>query len=361
MNILIDENIPFLPEILARFANVRTFRGRSLMQKDIKDFDAEVLLVRSTTVVNEKLLHDTNVRIVGTATSGSDHFDQNYLDKRGIIYFDAIGSNALSVAEYCTYGILNWAQTFDIDLSSKTLGIIGFGNVGRRLAKIARLIGLNVVINDPPLAEIHPEIIRDENHLEIGELIDLCDIITTHVPLTFSGKYKTYNLLDYSLLKQIKPGALLLHTSRGGVVCEQSWMQLTKEHKFTAIVDVWGNEPKVDPKAILSAYISTPHIAGHSYDAKIRGALFLAKKLANILNTKIDTSFFENIIKENKKSINDLTIDEIYNSLKLEKQIEQTSNQFKEYARRGNVAENFEQMRRYYPKVREIFLDDFFE
>lgn len=353
---LVDNNIPQLPEILENIGEVHKFEGRQLTNEIIKQSKATILLVRSTTKVNEELLQGTDIKIVGTATSGSEHLDKKYLETQGILYFDAIGSNALSVAEYCMFCILSYAEENNIDLKSKILGIIGYGNVGKRLATIAKHIGITVVVNDPPLLESNPEALVNETHLEINEIFQVADILTNHVPLTMSGKHKTHNLIDNRLLEKLKIGALLLHTSRGGIVCEDSWVRLANSGRIEVAADVWENEPNVSSKSVLAGKISTPHIAGHSYDAKLRGSLMLAKTLERILQVKLDTSKIETECNTNKKEVIKLSKDEIFSLLK-NKRIDETSNEFKKSSSVGEISVNFEKMRKEYPNIRECFYD----
>lgn len=353
---LVDNNIPQLPEILEQIGEVYRFEGRTLTNEMVKQSKANILLVRSTTQVNQKLLNDTEIMIVGTATSGSEHLDKEYLSSQGIQYFDAIGSNALSVAEYCIFCILNWAAEINVDLKSKVLGIIGYGNVGKRLAAIAKHIGLKVVVNDPPLLESNPEKFGNETHLELNEIIKVADILTNHVPLTFSGKHKTHNLIDYDLLGNVKEGTLLLHTSRGGVVNEDSWVEMANNGQIKVVADVWENEPYASSKSVSAAIVATPHIAGHSYDAKLRGSLMLAKSLEKILKVKLDPSQLEIEINSNKKQVFELSKQEIYELLK-NKRILETSREFKKFASDEAIASNFEKMRKEYPKIRECFYD----
>lgn len=353
---LVDNNIPQLPEILEQTGEVHKFEGRQLTNEIVKQCKATILLVRSTTKVNEELLKGTYIKIVGTATSGSEHLDKKYLDEQGILYFDAIGSNALSVAEYCMYCILSYAEEKNIDLKSKVLGIIGYGNVGKRLATIAKHIGMTVVINDPPLLESNPEILKNETHFEINEIVQVADILTNHVPLTMSGKHKTHNLIDNRLLEKVKTGALLLHTSRGGVVCEESWVRMANSGRIVVDADVWMNEPNVRSESVSAAKIATPHIAGHSYDAKLRGSLMLAKSLERILQVKLDTSQLEIECNSNKKDVSKLSKDEIFSLLK-KKRIDETSSEFKKFVSDEEISNNFEKMRKGYPKIRECFYD----
>jgi erythronate-4-phosphate dehydrogenase len=360
LNILIDDNIPLLPEILHPLGKIKTFPGRTLTNQDVLDFETDILVVRSTTKVNENLLKNSKVRVVATATSGSEHLDKDYLKQNDIIFFDSIGSNALSVAEYCIFGILHWAFEHKIDIKNKIIGIIGYGNVGRRLAVLARHIGLKVIINDPPLMNQKPDEIKNETHVNLKELIASSDILSTHTPLSFDGEYPTFSLINEDNLKYLKRKALLLHTSRGGVVEEKAWLKLAANNHLTAIVDVWENEPQISSTAPMQAFIATPHIAGHSYDAKLRGSLMIARKLEELLQIKIDTSILEQQIFENKNNYFDFNLCEIYSLLKNEKKIIETSIIFKNSANENKIHLHFENMRKIYPKVREIFNDFLF-
>ncbi|MBI5153865.1 4-phosphoerythronate dehydrogenase, partial [Candidatus Poribacteria bacterium] len=149
MRIVADENIPQAAEALAAFGDVRLLPGRAIRRLDVHDADA--LLVRSVTRVNEELLSGSRVQFVGTATIGTDHVDLDYLRAAGIEFASAQGSNADSVVEYVIAAILVLACRHGFALRDKTLGIIGHGNIGSRLARLAPALGLRVLVNDPPL------------------------------------------------------------------------------------------------------------------------------------------------------------------------------------------------------------------
>ncbi len=150
-SIVIDENIPIIDVILSDYHHVAKVPGREILNQLLKSTDANCLICRSQTKVNENLLEGTSVDFVATATSGSDHINTNYLEQKGITFNSAIGSNATSVAEYVIFSILHWSKTNQISLQNKRLGIIGFGNIGKRLADFAEQIGLKIIVNDPPL------------------------------------------------------------------------------------------------------------------------------------------------------------------------------------------------------------------
>ena len=149
MNLIVDENIAFAQEAFSYFGKVISVDGRSLINKDVKD--ADVLIVRSITKVNEKLLRNTRVKFIGTATIGTDHIDLDYLKSKHISFADAKGCNADSVAEYVFTALLKIASEKNIFLNGKTIGIVGIGNIGSRVVRLAESLGMKVIKNDPPL------------------------------------------------------------------------------------------------------------------------------------------------------------------------------------------------------------------
>lgn len=356
IKIMVDSNIPLLEKALSGLADISIFDGRTLSNKDIIDFGCKLLFVRSTTKVGEALLEGSNVEAVATATSGSEHFDKLYLEQKGIRCYDAIGSNALSVAEYCTFGILHWAMLRQINIEGKSLGIIGYGNVGKRLACFAKALGLNVIINDPPLFDNGFSFPKDYTYMGIDDLMNSCDIISTHTPLTFDGKHKTKDLIDERLIENLKAGSLLLHASRGGVVNESAWVLATKSGKIDAIIDVWEGEPNVSSEAAYAAIISTPHIAGHSYDAKLRGTLIMAEVFERETGLKPN---YELILAElnsfGKRYICETDKQDIYELLSKSRDLLMLSDSFKLASNELDFAKRFDLFRKNYPIEREIF------
>ncbi len=296
MIIYIEENIPFLTQSLANCGQIISFKGRDLKRQDLIDSGCDALIVRSTTFANGKLLDGTNVKFLGTATSGIDHIDSDYLKKQNIFFSHALGSNANSVAEYVVYSILKWADEKDISLASKSLGIIGYGNIGKLVAKYANYMGLQVLINDPPLfegGEIFPDYVR---HLQLEELIKRSSIITNHVPLTTAGKYPTQNLLNQTLINQIQCESLFIHASRGGVVEEKPLLEKLEEGSLTAVVDVWLGEPFANRSLAFLSLIATPHIAGYSMNGKLKGALMIAKDFETFFGIKPDAKNIKDVL-----------------------------------------------------------------
>jgi erythronate-4-phosphate dehydrogenase len=263
--IVADENIPCVREAFSHLGEIRSLPGRVMRREALQD--AELLLVRAVTPVNAGLLAGTLVRFVATATIGTDHVDLEYLQKRGIAFASAAGSNANAVAEYVIAALLHHLVRHNLSLTQLTLGIVGAGNIGSRVAKMAAGLGMKVLLNDPPLARQ----MRDEKFLPLDALMD-ADIVTLHTPLTFAGADATFHLFDAERLRKMKPGSVLINTCRGPVVDNAALKKnLQSRHLSAAILDVWENEPAIDPELLRLVEIGTPHIAGYSLDGKLNG------------------------------------------------------------------------------------------
>jgi erythronate-4-phosphate dehydrogenase len=282
MVVFVEEQIPFLRKALGGLSEVHTFSGRKLVRKDLLENNCEILFVRSTTKVDATLLEGTKVHFVGTATSGIEHIDVDYLRSKGIAFADAKGSNANSVAEYVVFSILLWASNSEFNLKGKTIGIIGYGNIGKLVAKYSNLLGLRILVNDPPLLEKiqngeEPPFPNFTTYTELDELIEASEILTNHTPLTYEGKYPTAYLLNQQNLARATRDLLFIHTSRGGVVEEEAMLGIAQSHNAVLVVDVWENEPEVNCNLVPLCLVATPHVAGYSFDGKLRGSLAMLK------------------------------------------------------------------------------------
>ena len=280
MLIIADENIPQVKEAFCAFGEVKLLAGRSITKNDLKD--ADVLLVRSVTKVNKDLLENTNIKFVATATIGTDHIDKDYLKEKNIAFADASGCNAYSVAEYVICAVSSIFNELDKKFSESSIGIIGYGNIGKKVAKFARALGFKVLINDPPLQrEGYPE-----KFCSLNEALS-CDVVTFHVPLNKSGIDKTFHLLDEHNIGLIKEGAILINSSRGPVVDNQILKKRLIEKKdLITVLDVWEDEPKIDTQLLDLVKIGTPHIAGYSYEGKINSTVFIYNKFCDYMNVK---------------------------------------------------------------------------
>jgi erythronate-4-phosphate dehydrogenase len=278
--IVVDENIALGKEAFSVLGEVTLMPGRKIDNKSL--MDAEALVVRSITNVNSTLLEGTPVKFVGTATIGTDHVDAEYLESRGIKFADAKGCNADAVTEYVFAALFNILSAKKIEISNKLIiGIVGVGNIGSRVAKIAEVLGMNVLKNDPPLERIY----GSKDFVSLEEILG-ADIITLHVPLNMEGEDKTYHLTDEKKLSVLKDNCIIINSSRGGVVDNNSLRKILKEKKLTAVLDVWENEPSIDTELLKSTEIGTPHIAGYSFEGKLNGTLMIYSSLAEFLGEK---------------------------------------------------------------------------
>lgn len=270
MKIVADQNIPFVKEAYSDFGEVVAVSGRSIDRKIIAD--ADMLLVRSVTPVTAELLAGSSIKFVATATIGIEHIDRACLEKNGIGFAYAPCSNAASVAEYVIAAILLMAKKAGRRPSDMVLGIIGVGNIGSRLQVCAETMGMRCLLNDPPKKRMLKS--GGDLYRPIEEVLGRSDIVSLHVPLETGGSNPTYHLVDDAFLQRMKQGAVLINTSRGKIMNDDS---LKKYHaKLGGLVfDVWNNEPHIDPALCALADIATPHIAGYSFDGKINGAVMI--------------------------------------------------------------------------------------
>jgi erythronate-4-phosphate dehydrogenase len=269
LKIVADQNIPFVKECFESLGQVSLHSGRQITPQIVKD--ADVLLVRSITPVNEGLLAGSRVKFAATATIGMDHVDREYLQRAGIGFASAPGSNANSVAEYVIAALLALGKKYRFTLEGKSIGIIGVGNVGSRVDAKCRALGMRTVLNDPPLARKT----GDGKYRPLAEAL-ACDFLTLHTPLTKRGEDPTYHLADAKFFAAMKKGAVFFNTSRGGVMDTAVLKAAMAAGKLGGVVlDVWEGEPNVDGDLLLKVDLSTPHIAGYSFDGKVNGLLMI--------------------------------------------------------------------------------------
>jgi erythronate-4-phosphate dehydrogenase len=279
IKIVADDKIPFLKGALEPFAKVSYIPGKEINKDILKDADA--LLIRTRTKCTETLLEGTNVRFIGTATIGFDHIDAQYCDKRKIHWTNAPGCNSASVQQYFAAALLKISSEYRFSLKDKTIGIIGVGNVGSKVKKIAELLGMNVLLNDPPRARKE----GDSGFTELGNLLSGSDIVTVHVPLNCVGDDMTYHLFDDRNFKKMKKGAWFINCSRGEVTMTSALKKVLVSGKLSgAVVDVWENEPDIDLELMAKTFIATPHIAGYSTDGKANGTAMIVNSLCRFFD-----------------------------------------------------------------------------
>lgn len=266
MKIVADENMPYAQTLFGQLGDVSLVSGRHLNSSLLADADA--LIVRSVTKVNQELLTGSKVIFVGSATAGTDHIDHKWLKQQGISFSASPGCNAIAVVEYVLSALLMLAERDRFELKNKTVGIIGVGNVGSRLNARLKTLGINTLLCDPPRANID----RSETFWPLDKLVRDADILTFHTPLYGDGQDKTYHLVDVDLLSALPDNRILINASRGAVIDNLALLNALKlGKKISTILDVWEPEPELLLPLLELVDIGTPHIAGYSLEGKIRG------------------------------------------------------------------------------------------
>jgi erythronate-4-phosphate dehydrogenase len=266
MRIVVDDKIPYIHGALEPYAEVVYLPGSKTTAEAIKDADA--LITRTRTICNEELLAGSSVKMIASATIGYDHIDTDYCDRAGIKWTNAPGCNAKSVEQYIASAIMVMAEKKSLTLTGKTIGIVGVGNVGSKVARIAEIIGMRVLLNDPPRARAE----GGTGFVELEKILSESDIITLHVPLNQEGEDATYHLGDEKLFSKMTRRPIFINSCRGEVVKTAALKEAIKSGQVSgAVVDCWENEPDIDPELLALVDLATPHIAGYSRDGKAKG------------------------------------------------------------------------------------------
>jgi erythronate-4-phosphate dehydrogenase len=290
IRIIADDKIPFLKGILEPYADVTYLPGKQITRDTA--INADALLIRTRTKCTDDLLNGTQVSFIGTATIGFDHIDTQYCERHNIKWANAPGCNSSSVQQYIAGALLKMAFEFRFNLKDKTIGIIGVGNVGSKVEKLAGLLGMNVLLNDPPRARQEGE----KSFVDLGIILHESDIVTVHVPLNVDGEDCTHHLFNEKSFKKLKKGAWFFNTSRGEVNDTPTLKQALFSGKLGGtVLDVWENEPDIDLELIAKAFIATPHIAGYSADGKANGAAIIVNSLCKYFDLPLKNWYPENL------------------------------------------------------------------
>ena len=283
MKIIIDDKIPYIKGALEPFADVVYLPGKKTTPEVVKDADA--IITRTRTICNEKLLAGSSVKFIASATIGFDHIDTHYCNRAGIIWTNAPGCNSKSVEQYVASALLVLAEQKEFVLAEKTIGVVGVGNVGAKVAHIAGIFGMKVLLNDPPRA-------RAEGagaFVELDEILEKADIITLHVPLNPDGIDKTFHLADEAFFMKAKKRPILINSCRGEVVVKESLKSAIRAGQISgSVIDCWEKEPDIDTVLLELVDIGTPHVAGYSKDGKANGTSMSVQALSRFFGLGID-------------------------------------------------------------------------
>lgn len=288
MKIVCDKNMPYAEEAFKTLGDVVLKDGRQIAPEDVRGADA--LITRSTTKVNRDLLEGSAVRFYGSAVIGTDHIDIPYLESRGIVWSPAPGCNAESVANYVTASLLWLGGRYGLTLEGKTIGVIGVGNVGRRVCRHAAALGLRVLPNDPP-RQRDPADAEAQSFVSLERVLAESDIITCHVPLTKAGADATFHLLKAAQFARMKPGVIFLNAARGPVIETDALLQVLGSRVSHAVIDCWEGEPAYRADLLARADLATPHIAGHSYEGKVNGTAIVYRKACAFFGAEAACAF----------------------------------------------------------------------
>ena len=265
MKVIIDQAIPYIKHTLEQYAEVEYLAATMITPAAISDADA--LIIRTRTKCNKELLEGSKVSFIATATIGLDHIDLDYCQQRGIKVCSAPGCNARGVLQWITAALHHITRINNRSPRDYTLGIVGVGNVGSLVSNYSRHWGFRVLECDPPR-----QMREGGEFYDIDEIIRECDIITLHTPLDNT----TRHLINQTRIKDMRPEAIVINASRGGVVDNMAMAQ--SSHRY--IFDVWENEPHIETEVLNKALLATPHIAGYSIQGKANATAMSIRALA---------------------------------------------------------------------------------
>lgn len=283
MKIIIDNKIPYIKGALEPYAEVVYLPGNKTTAEVVKDADA--IITRTRTICNRDLLEGSKVKFIATATIGFDHIDTDYCRSADIQWTNAPGCNAESVNQYISSALVSWSMRKRIDLAGLTIGIVGVGNVGSRVAKTCEILGMKVLLNDPPRERME----GPEKFVSLEKIQQEADIITFHVPLNLSGHDKTYHLGNETFFQHLGKTPLVINSCRGEVIDTEAVYDAIEAQDIQGyIADCWEYEPDINLDLLNQTEFGTPHIAGYSKDGKANGTQMSVQAISRFFNLGID-------------------------------------------------------------------------
>jgi erythronate-4-phosphate dehydrogenase len=283
MKIVIDDKIPYIRSAFEGVAEVIYLAGSKTTPEVVKD--ANAIVTRTRTICNEKLLAGSSVKFIATATIGYDHIDTEYCNANGIKWTNAPGCNSKSVEQYIASTLMVLAERKNLQLKDLTIGVVGVGNVGSKVARISELFGMKVLKNDPPRERIE----GSAEFVSLKQVMEEADIITLHVPLETKGEDATFHLGNAKFFSGLKKKPVVINSCRGEVVETQAVKDALKNGQISAFVcDCWENEPAIDLELLALTEIATPHIAGYSKDGKATGTEMSVHAISQYFNLGLE-------------------------------------------------------------------------
>ena len=339
--IVADDKIPFLKESpLAELTDLLFLPGAAISRRDLMHADA--LITRTRTKCNAALLDGTPVRMIATATIGFDHIDREYCAGKGIRWNNAPGCNADSVAQYLTSLLVVHAEKTGTALAGKTIGIVGVGNVGSRVAKVAQILGLHVLLNDPPRQKVE----NNNLFVPLEQIQREADFISFHVPLQKQGEFRTEALADENFFRNLRRAPFLINSSRGEVVCGEALKDALRKGAVSgAALDVWEHEPDIDRDLMNLLEFATPHIAGYSADGKANGTAACVRNIANFFGLDAAENWYPKVPDPVNRAV---PADSLFSAVTAAYDIRNDDRRLRE------SPGNFEKLRGSYPLRREF-------
>ena len=283
MKIVADNTVPYLKGIAEPIADVTYLTSKEFTPEQIHNADA--LIVRSIDKCTRELLEGSQVKLITSATIGFDHIDTQYCEEAGITWKNSPGCNAVSVAQYILAGLIILSLVRKEKLQGKTIGIIGVGHVGKEVQKLCTAFGLNVLLNDPPRAEIEGQ----KEFVSLDTIAEQADIITFHTPLTKTGRYATFHLAGKDFFSKLKKNPWFINASRGAVHDTEALLQAYQTGKISEmIIDCWENDPTINLEILSHTKIATHHIAGFSADGKANGTRMCLEHIESFFHLRFD-------------------------------------------------------------------------
>ncbi|GAB4324392.1 MAG: 4-phosphoerythronate dehydrogenase PdxB [Bacteroidales bacterium] len=274
MLIVADKNIPYLKDTFEPFAKVVYLPANEINRESV--FYADALLVRSVTKCDAQLLSGTSVKFIGSATTGDDHIDRQWCEDHNIVWYAAAGCNAGAVVQYTLSALFAFLYKRGYEHNKVTVGIVGAGRIGGQVERILQALSINTLVSDPPL--FHQG--RRSYGCSLEDLFTSTQVVTFHVPLTKTGAYPTWHMIDKDFHPDNFSVTGLINTSRGGVIATRWLEELTEAGNFYSMLDVFEDEENPPKNLIRNSWIATPHIAGYSVEGKIRATRMVGQALA---------------------------------------------------------------------------------